>query len=172
MRLCRRLDNGNLELGVHIADVTNFVKHGTAIDVEAANRGNTTYLVERRLDMLPGLLTTTLCSLVSGVDRFAFSVTWEVTPPPEVRVVGSQFFKSIIHSRAALTYEQAQNRIDDGSDQSNLTCNLRQLNEVAKVLRYVARSLVHSGASTDDRNVNWQLASRAMPLIALTLSYY
>ena len=74
----RVLPNGNCEVGVHIADVTNVVKPGTAIDLEAASRSTSTYLVDRRLDMLPGLLTTTLCSLVSGVDRFAFSVIWEM----------------------------------------------------------------------------------------------
>ena len=66
-----------VQVGVHIADVGHFVKQGSAIDVEAALRANTTYLVEKRLDMLPGLLTADLCSLKSGVDRLAFSVTWE-----------------------------------------------------------------------------------------------
>ena len=66
-----------VQVGVHIADVGHFVKQGSAIDVEAALRANTTYLVERRLDMLPGLLTADLCSLKGGVDRLAFSVTWE-----------------------------------------------------------------------------------------------
>ena len=59
----RRLPNGNLEVGVHIADVTYFVHHGTAIDIEAADRSNTTYLVERRLDMLP-VRVWARCSLV------------------------------------------------------------------------------------------------------------
>lgn len=70
---------------------------GAAIDKEAANRGNTTYLVERRLDMLPGLLTTTLCSLRPNVDRFAFSVLWKCTPEGEILDV--EFTKSVIHSR-------------------------------------------------------------------------
>ena len=97
---------------MHIADVTHFVKPGSAIDLEAADRSTSTYLVERRLDMLPGLLTTSLCSLVGGVDRFAFSVQWEMTPPPECRVVRREFFKSCIHSRAAMTYGNAQDMID------------------------------------------------------------
>jgi exosome complex exonuclease DIS3/RRP44 len=133
----RRLENGNVEIGVHIADVTHFVKPGTAIDKEAANRGNTTYLVEKRLDMLPGLLTTSLCSLVPNKDRFAFSAIWEVTPAPDVTVVRTKFAKSIIHSRAALSYSQAQNIIDDPADNSDLADNLRSLNQIAKVLRYV-----------------------------------
>lgn len=72
------LKNGRLECGVHIADVTHFVKDGSAIDVEACDRSTSTYLVERRLDMLPGLLTTHLCSLRGGIDRFCFSVIWEL----------------------------------------------------------------------------------------------
>ena len=59
----RQLDNGNYELGVHIADVTNFVRPGTAMDIEAASRATTTYLVQRRIDMLPKPLTEDICSL-------------------------------------------------------------------------------------------------------------
>lgn len=70
------LDNGNFEVGVHIADVTYFVKPDTFIDKEAANRCTTVYLVNKRTDMLPKLLTESLCSLVEGVERLSFSVVW------------------------------------------------------------------------------------------------
>ena len=76
---CRLLPNNNLEIGVHIADVTYFVRPGTAIDKEAAHRCTTVYLVDRRTDMLPKLLTENLCSLKSNVDRLAFSVIWEIS---------------------------------------------------------------------------------------------
>jgi exosome complex exonuclease DIS3/RRP44 len=66
---CIVLPNGNYQVGVHIADVTHYVMAGTAIDLEAANRSTSTYLVNKRLDMLPGLLTTDLCSLKGNVDR-------------------------------------------------------------------------------------------------------
>ena len=66
---CVELPNGNWEVGVHIADVTHYVEAGTAIDLEAANRSTSTYLVNKRLDMLPSLLTTDLCSLKGNVDR-------------------------------------------------------------------------------------------------------
>ena len=62
---CIKLPNGNFEVGVHIADVSHFVKANTAIDLEAAHRCTTVYLVDRRTDMLPKLLTEKLCSLVS-----------------------------------------------------------------------------------------------------------
>jgi exosome complex exonuclease DIS3/RRP44 len=66
---CITLPNGNFQVGVHIADVTHYVKAGMAMDLEAANRSTSTYLVNKRLDMLPGLLTTDLCSLKGNVDR-------------------------------------------------------------------------------------------------------
>lgn len=71
---CKILPNGNLEVGVHIADVTHFVLADLPLDLEASERCTTVYLVERRTDMLPGILTEVLCSLVSNVDRLAFSV--------------------------------------------------------------------------------------------------
>jgi exosome complex exonuclease DIS3/RRP44 len=72
----RQLDNGNFEVGVHIADVGEFVKAGTAMDDEAKLRGTTVYLVDKRIDMLPMMLGTDLCSLVGGRDRYAVSVLW------------------------------------------------------------------------------------------------
>ncbi|RUP45112.1 hypothetical protein BC936DRAFT_148596 [Jimgerdemannia flammicorona] len=70
------LPNGNYEVGVHIADVSYFVKPDTPMDIEAAHRGTTVYLVDKRIDMLPSLLGTNLCSLRSNVDRLAFSCLW------------------------------------------------------------------------------------------------
>uniref|UniRef100_A0A0G4G6P6 Ribosomal RNA-processing protein 44 n=1 Tax=Chromera velia CCMP2878 TaxID=1169474 RepID=A0A0G4G6P6_9ALVE len=128
-----KLPNGNYRVGVHIADVSFFVKPDTAIDKEAAERCTTVYLVERRTDMLPGLLTTDLCSLVSSRDRQTFSVIWEMTPDAEE--VSAHFTKAVIRSKAALTYEQAQNRIDDQSDQTDLTQGLRVLLMLAQKLR-------------------------------------
>mmetsp|Transcript_2299 Transcript_2299/g.3467 ORF Transcript_2299/g.3467 Transcript_2299/m.3467 type:complete len:200 (-) Transcript_2299:657-1256(-) len=75
---CIDLPNGNYQVGVHIADVTHFVRAGTEIDKEAARRCTTVYMVDRRTDMLPQLLTESLCSLVSDVDRCAFSVLFEI----------------------------------------------------------------------------------------------
>lgn len=72
----RPLPNGNFECGVHIADVSHFVKPNNAMDLEAAARGTTVYLVDKRIDMLPMLLGTDLCSLKPYVERFAFSTIW------------------------------------------------------------------------------------------------
>ena len=68
-------------MGVHIADVTHFVKPATPMDEEAKGRGTTVYLVDKRIDMLPMMLGTDLCSLVGGRDRYAVSVLWVPLPP-------------------------------------------------------------------------------------------
>jgi exoribonuclease R len=66
----------DIEIGVHIADVLHFVPHQSALDKEAQTRGTTFYLVDRRFDMLPSLISSNLCSLHGGVDRLAMSVVW------------------------------------------------------------------------------------------------
>ena len=129
----RKLPNGNFEVGVHIADVSHFVKAGNAMDKEASLRGTTVYLVDRRIDMLPTLLGTDLCSLKPYVDRFAFSVLWEITKDAEV--IRSTFTKSVIRSREAFTYEQAQIRIDDAAQIDDLSQGLRVLMMLSKKLR-------------------------------------
>lgn len=103
---CIKLPNGNYQAGVHIADVTHFVRAGTDIDKEAARRCTTVYMVDRRTDMLPALLTETLCSLVSDVDRCAFSVIFEIDSK-SFEIIETKFGKSIICSRASLSYYKA-----------------------------------------------------------------
>lgn len=129
----RELPNGNLEVGVHIADVSHFVKPNNAMDQEASMRGTTVYLVDKRIDMLPMLLGTDLCSLKPYVERFAFSVVWEVTKDADI--VSADFTKSVIRSREAFSYEQAQLRIDDASQQDDLTKGMRMLLMLSKKLK-------------------------------------
>lgn len=129
----RPLPNGNFEVGVHIADVSHFVKPNNAMDLEASARGTTVYLVDKRIDMLPHLLGTDLCSLKPYVERYAFSVLWEMTPNAEV--VSAEFTKSVIRSREAFSYEQAQKRIDDPSQNDELTQSMRTLLRLSKILR-------------------------------------
>ena len=130
---CEPLPNGNFRVGVHIADVTHFVHAGAAIDREAAERCTTVYLVEKRTDMLPGLLTADLCSLREKVDRLCFSVIWDMTPEGEI--VNTEFHKAVINSRASLTYAAAQGMIDNPKDTSDLTVSIRNLNMLAKKAR-------------------------------------
>ena len=129
----RELDNGNYEVGVHIADVTHFIRPGTALDEEAANRGTTVYLADKRIDMVPGLLSSNLCSLRGGEERLAFSCLWELTPNADI--VTTVFCKSIIKSRMAFTYQEAQMRIDDRTQTDDVTIGLRGLNRLAKLLK-------------------------------------
>lgn len=129
----RPLPNGNFEVGVHIADVSHFVKPNNAMDAEASSRGTTVYLVDKRIDMLPPLLGTDLCSLKPYVERYAFSTIWEITPNADV--VSSIFTKSVILSREGFSYEKAQLRIDDASAQDELTIGMRTLLMLSQKLR-------------------------------------
>ncbi|KAK1253741.1 hypothetical protein MKX07_001818 [Trichoderma sp. CBMAI-0711] len=129
----RLLPNGNYEVGVHIADVSHFVKPANAMDTEASIRGTTVYLVDKRIDMLPMLLGTDLCSLKPYVERFAFTVIWELDENADI--VNVRFTKSVIKSREAFSYEQAQLRIDDASQQDDLTKGMRMLLMLSKKLK-------------------------------------
>jgi exosome complex exonuclease DIS3/RRP44 len=130
---CIELPNGNYQCGVHIADVSHFIRPNTAIDDEARKRSTSVYLVDQRIDMVPGLLSSNLCSLRDDGPRLAFSVLWEMTPDAEI--IKTEFFKTVIHSKASLTYAQAQMMIDETSRTDELACGLRRLNNLARVLR-------------------------------------
>lgn len=129
----KKLPNGNFEVGVHIADVSNFVRPNNAMDKEASLRGTTVYLVDKRIDMLPMLLGTDLCSLKPYVERFAFSVIWELDQ--DANIVNADYTKSVIRSREAFSYQAAQLRIDDDSQQDELTAGMRHLMMLSKKLR-------------------------------------
>jgi len=103
------------------------------MDSEAASRGTTVYLVDKRIDMLPALLGTNLCSLRPFVERLAFSAIWELTQDAEI--VNVRFTKSVIASKAAFTYEEAQIRKDDPNRQDELTRSIRLLNSLAQRLK-------------------------------------
>ncbi len=104
------LDNGDYEVGVHIADATYFVRPGTALDDEATKRGTSVYLVDATIPMLPLELSGNVCSLREGEDRLAFSATFRITPAGEV--LDRRFEKSIIRSNKRFTYEEAQAVLD------------------------------------------------------------
>ncbi|KAL3943490.1 MAG: hypothetical protein SGBAC_002455 [Bacillariaceae sp.] len=143
---CITLPNGNFQVGVHIADVTHYVKAGSAMDLEAANRSTSTYLVNKRLDMLPALLTTDLCSLKGNVDRYAFSVLWEVTPDAEI--INVEFKKSLIHSIAALTYQEAQTYIDQPENKKEDDPRASAVKGLASLARLFRKKRLDAGALT------------------------
>uniref|UniRef100_A0A8D2Q3C2 Exosome complex exonuclease RRP44 n=1 Tax=Varanus komodoensis TaxID=61221 RepID=A0A8D2Q3C2_VARKO len=140
---CRDLENGNLEVGVHIADVSHFIRPGNALDQESAKRGTTVYLCEKRIDMVPELLSSNLCSLRSNVDRLAFSCIWEMNHNAEI--LKTRFTKSVINSKASLTYAEAQMRIDSTNMRDEITVSLRGLNKLAKILK---KRRIDNGALT------------------------
>ena len=108
----RKLDNGNYEVGVHIADVTHYVKPGSVVDEEARSRGTSVYLVDRTVPMLPEKLANKLCSLRPHEEKLTFSAVFEMTPLG--RVAGQWFGRTVINSDHRFTYEEAQKVIESG----------------------------------------------------------
>ncbi|XP_051561526.1 DIS3-like exonuclease 1 isoform X2 [Myxocyprinus asiaticus] len=107
----RPLPGNRLELGVHIADVTHFVREGCLTDLEARSRATTYYLADRRYDMLPSVLSADLCSLLGGVDRYAISVLWELDAE-SLDVCMVWYGRTIIRSSYQLHYELAQSLLN------------------------------------------------------------
>lgn len=108
------MPSGNLEVGVHIADVSYYVKEDSGLDKEALGRGTSTYLVDRVIPMLPEKLSNEVCSLRPKEDKLTFSCILEVEPAG--KVVAYRIEETIVHSHARLTYEQAQAIIDSELD--------------------------------------------------------
>ena len=150
----RDIDENTCEIGVHIADVSNFVLEGSAMDLEARDRGTTVYLVDKRIHMLPSLLSENLCSLRENVERLAFSVVCTMdkkTAKPSNIVFG----KSIIKSTASLSYGQAQNMVDGVEDHTldkygketveKLTAGIKGLLALSKIMN---KARMDAGALT------------------------
>nr|CAH7756255.1 unnamed protein product [Callosobruchus chinensis] len=129
---CREVGD-HLEVGVHIADVSHFIRPYSALDLEAQSRGTTVYLVNKRIDMVPELLSSNLCSLRGGEERFAFSCIWEMDK--NANILSTRFHKSIIKSKKAMTYEEAQMTIDDKSKNDSIAKSLRYLLMLSKILK-------------------------------------
>ena len=108
----QKLENGNYEVGVHIADVTWYVQPGTAVDKEAQARGTSVYLVDRTVPMLPEKLSNKLCSLRPGEEKLCFSAVFEITP--QAKVINPWFGRTEIISDYRFDYEGAQAIIDAG----------------------------------------------------------
>ncbi len=147
----RTLQNGNLEIGIHIADVSHYVQEGSALDQEAQSRGFSTYLVDRTIPMLPEVLSNDLCSLNPHVDRLAFSAIFEMTHSGQVE--SSWYGKTIIHSDKRFTYENAQEQIDAGDGEYSEP--LITLNGIAKTLR--ARRFSKGAVDFSDDEVKFEL---------------
>jgi ribonuclease R len=104
------LDGGEYEIGIHIADVSHFVRPNTELDKEAEKRGLSVYLVDRTIPMLPEVLSNDLCSLNPNEDKYTFSAVFKITS--EGKVLDKWFGKTVIHSDKRFSYEEAQETID------------------------------------------------------------
>ena len=136
------LPNGNYELGVHIADVSHYVKSGSVVDKIAAKNCNTIYLVHKRTDMLPKVLTENLCSLVEKKERLAFSVLWEFDKD-NLEIKNVKYGKSVIKSLAALEYGQAQKILNDPNDNSQMAMSIKIMD---KITRHLKQKRLDAGA--------------------------
>ena len=132
----KKLDNGNYELGVHIADVSYYVKPGTKLYEEAYLRGTSVYLVDRVIPMLPHKLSNGICSLNPNVERLAQSCVMEIDE--NGKVVSHNIFESVIKSRIQMTYKKVNKWLDEGiieQGYENYTSDLSLMKDLADILR-------------------------------------
>ena len=113
----KRLENGNFQVGVHIADVTHYVKPGDIVDEEARLRGTSVYLVDRTVPMLPEKLCNKLCSLRPHEEKLTFSAVFELTPL--AKIIDRRYCKTVIYSDHRFAYEDAQAIIEAGPKTSH-----------------------------------------------------
>lgn len=154
----QKLENGNWEIGIHIADVTHYVKPGTALDREGEERATSVYLVDRVIPMLPEKLSNKVCSLRPDEDKLTFSVIVEMNN--EAEVVKEWFGKTIIRSVRRFAYEEAQERLEtnDGDYHPEITV----LNQLAHKLR---RQKFKGGAlSFETAEVKFKLDEEGRPI--------
>ncbi|MEN0003161.1 MAG: ribonuclease R [Bacteroidota bacterium] len=154
----RYLDNGHLEIGVHIADVTHYVQAGTALDKEAFERSTSVYLVDRVLPMLPEKISNELCSLRPNEDKFTFSAVFEFDKNNKIQ--SRWFGRTITHSNRRFTYGQAQNVLDSG--EGDFADELRVLNKVALALR--KRRFREGAINFDTEEVRFRLDENGVPV--------
>lgn len=154
----RVLDNGNYEIGVHIADVTYYVTPDSILDKEAFSRGTSVYLVDRVIPMLPERLSNDLCSLKPNVDRLTFSAVFEMDD--KANVLNEWFGRTIIHSDRRFTYEEAQEIIE--TKEGNHAEAILKLNELAHILR--ERKFKNGAISFESEEVKFHLDENGKPL--------
>ncbi len=152
------LPSGNLEVGIHIADVSHYVERGSALDDEAFDRATSVYLVDRVIPMLPEKLSNMVCSLRPGEDKLCFSAVFELDE--QANVLNEWFGRTIIHSQRRFTYEEAQEVIETGEgDMKELILPLQRLAQIMRKRRFA------NGAITFDRvEVKFRLDENAHPV--------
>ena len=154
----RPIKPGLWEVGVHIADVTHYVKEGSCIDKEAEKRATSVYLVDRTIPMLPERLCNLLCSLRPNEEKLAYSAIFEMNDKAEVK--NARIAKTVIKSDRRFTYEEAQAIIETG--EGEFKDEILKLNEMAQILR---KNRMASGAVDFDRvEVRFEIDEKGKPL--------
>ncbi len=152
------LPNGNIEVGIHIADVTHYVKPDTLLDQEGYNRATSIYLVDRVVPMLPEQLSNKVCSLRPDEDKLTFSAVFEMDSSGKIH--NEWFGKTIIRSNRRFTYEQAQEVIDEKSNE--LGEEIRTLHAIGQKLR--KERLGQGGIDMDRIEVEFEIGKSGEPL--------
>jgi len=154
----RTLENGNYEIGVHIADVTHYVEPGSPIDNEAIERGTSVYLVDRCVPMLPERLSNNVCSLRPNEEKLCFAAVFEMNDTAEV--IKEWFGRTVINSQRRFTYEEAQTVIETAK--GDMKPQILKLHELAQILR---KNRFKSGAIGFERTeVKFDLDKNGKPL--------
>ncbi len=154
----KQLDNGNIEIGVHIADVSHYVRPGSGMDTEALKRSNSVYLVDRVVPMLPEQLSNMACSLRPKEDKYSFSAVFEMDE--HGKVYKEWFGKTVIHSNRRFTYEEAQ-EIIEGKD-GDFKKEILILDNIAKILR--KKRLKHGALSIESEEMRFKLDEKGHPI--------
>lgn len=152
------LPNGNVEIGIHIADVSHYVVPGTALDNEAKKRGTSVYLVDRTIPMLPEILSNDLCSLRPGEEKFTMSAVFELDS--KAHVIKEWYGRTIIHSDKRFTYEEAQDVLNAG--EGAYIRELTTLNTLAKELH--DERFREGALSLDQEEVKFVLDEKGVPI--------
>jgi ribonuclease R len=158
----KKLDNGHIEIGIHIADVSHYVRVGTALDDEARRRGTSVYLVDRTIPMLPEELSNGLCSLNPNVDRLTFSAIFEMDMTG--KVFEQWFGRTVIHSDQRFSYENAQKVLDDKA--GTFYDELNTLNLIGKKL--LKKRYEEGAISLETEEVKFKLDENGVPLSVYT----
>ncbi len=158
----KKLLNGNYEVGIHIADVSHYVKLKTPLDEEAQKRGTSVYLVDRTIPMLPEELSNGLCSLNPNVDRLTFSAIFEINNNGET--YSEWFGETIIHSDKRFTYENAQKVLDD--KKGTFYFELSTLNSIAKKL--LKKRFDEGAIMLEQAEVKFKLDDKGVPVSVYT----
>jgi ribonuclease R len=154
----QKLSNGNIEVGVHIADVTHYVLPKTIIDDEAYERGTSVYMVDRVVPMLPERLSNNICSLRPHEDKLCYSAVFELDKNAEV--LNQWFGRTIINSDRRFNYDEAQEIIESGK--GDLQDEILDLDRLAKILR--ERRIKNGAVEFDRMEVKFEIDEKGKPL--------